>query len=565
MTQPRSHPRRLARRRPALLAALLAVGLTVLSGLSPALAAPRRSLTFSRYFASPGAAPGNLAGPAGVATDAAGNVYVADTGNGRIEQFSSGGSFRAAWGSPGSGPGQLSQPAGVAVDAQGDVYVADSGNHRIVEFAPNGLLLRDWGSLGLAPGQFNYPTALAIEPGGDLYVADTGNDRVQRFRPTGGEPTLIIGRSGRRRGELKNPGGVAVQSNGKVVVADTGNDRVEVFSPTARFVRAWGKPGTRPGRFHDPQGVAVDPQGNVFVADKGNDRLQVFTGAGAYMRESRGERRGSALAGPAGVATDCSGHVQVVDGDHDRVATLRARNLVPRVRDRLNFFHSYVAASAAIASVRTDKRLVALTFDDGPSDVFTPQVLDILAARGVRSTFFLVGRLVAEHPDLVRSEIAAGHELANHTYDHPRLTQLPLDQETAELQGGMQAIEALGVRPRWFRPPFGLFSGEISRVADQMGEATIGWHGTLDQFILRDPAGGVPQMLREVRPGAIILAHDGQRNLEHAVEVLPGLLDGLNRLCLRPTTVGRLLHATGFGDVRTGGQAPGVAPVPVDE
>ncbi len=565
MTHPRSHPRRLARGRPALLVALLAAVLTVLVGLSPALAATRRSLTVARYFASRGAAPGNLADAAGVATDAAGNIYVADAGNGRVEQFSPGGTFRGSWGSPGSGPGQLSQPAGVAVDAQGDVYVADSGNHRIVEFAPNGQVLRDWGSLGSAPGQFNYPTALAFEPGGDLYVADTGNDRVQRFRPTGGEPTLIIGRSGRRHGELESPGGVAVQSNGKVVVADTGNDRVQVFSSTARFERAWGKAGSRPRRFHGPQGVAVDPQGNVFVADRGNDRLQAFTGSGRFLRESRGQHRGAALAGPAGVTTDCSGHVHVVDGDHDRVATLRARDLVPPVRDRLNYFHSYVASNAAIASVRTGKRLVALTFDDGPSEVFTPQVLDILAARGVHATFFLLGRFVTQYPELARREIAAGHELANHTYGHPRLTQLPLDQETAELQAGMQTIEQLGVRPRWFRPPFGLFSGDISRIADGMGEATIGWHGTLDQFILRDPAGGVAQMLREVRPGAIILAHDGQRYLEHAVEVLPELLDGLNRLCLRPTTVGGLLHATGFDDVRTGGQAPGVAPVPVDE
>lgn len=559
------HPAPFARGRAAVLAVLLAVAVTTFSDLSTATAAPRRSLTVSRYFASRGVAPGNLTDPAGVATDAGGNVYVADAGNGRVDQFSPGGSFRASWGSPGGGPGQLTQPTGVAVDAQGDVYVADSGNHRIVEFAPNGTLVRDWGSLGSAPGQFNYPTALAIEPGGDLYVVDTGNDRVQRFRPTGGEPTLIIGRTGKRRGELESPGGVAVQSNGKVVVADTGNDRVQVFSPSARFVRGWGKRGSRPGRFHRPEGVAVDLRGNVFVADGGNDRVQVFTGTGGYLHESRAKRDGSALAGPAGVATDCSGHLQVVDGDHDRIATLRARHLVPPTRDKLRFFHSYVASNAAIASVRTDKRLVALTFDDGPSEAFTPQVLDILAAHGVRATFFLVGRFVAQSPELVRREIAAGHELANHTFDHPRLTQLPLDQEIAELQAGRQAIEALGVRPRWFRPPFGLFSGEISSIADGMGEATIGWHGTLDQFILRDPAGGVAQLLREVRPGAIILAHDGQRYLEHAVEVLPGLLDGLNRLCLAPTTVSGLLQATGFDGVRTGGQAPGVAPAPVDE
>lgn len=563
MIDPRSHPGRLARGRPPAAIALLVIALMLLPALSRAHAGSRGSLTVSRYFASRGAAPGNPADPAGVATDAAGNVYVADAGNGRVDQFSPGGRFQRSWGSPGSGPGQLSHPAGVAVDAKGDIYVADSDNHRVLEFSSNGELLVEWGSQGSAPGQFNRPTALAIEPGGDLYVADTGNDRVQRFRP-GGQPTSIIGRSGRRRGHLRRPTGVAVQANGNVVVADSGNDRVQVFSATARFVRAWGKRGSRSGRFHTPRSVAVDPQGHVFVADAGNNRLQVFTGSGVYLRESRGRRR-SALTGPAGVATDCGGHVHVVDGNHDRIAILRARNLSPPTRERLNFFHSYVASNAAIASVRTDKRLVALTFDDGPSEAFTPQVLDILAARGVHSTFFLVGKFATQYPDLARREIAAGHELANHTYDHPRLTQLPVDQETAELAAGTQAIERLGVRPRWFRPPYGLFSGQISQIADSLGEATIGWHGTLDQFILRDPIDGVPQMLREVRPGAIILAHDGQRYLEHAVEVLPGLLDGLNRLCLRPTTVGGLMHATGFDGVRTGGQAPGVAPAPADE
>ena len=529
------------------------------AGAKPAAA--RGSLTVARYFGAAGPEAGGLSYPAGVAADPSGNIYVADAGNGRVDVFSSGGSSRGSFGAP----GELAHPGGVAVDARGDVYVADSGHHRVLEYAPAGQLVRQWGGLGAAPGQFNNPTALAIEPGGDLYVADTGNDRVQRFPPTGGVPTLIVGRSGRHRGELRAPGGITVEPNGKLVVADTGNDRIQVFSTTGRFVRGWGRRGSTRGRFRAPTSVATDPQGTVFVADSGNQRLQVFTGSGRYLRESHGERRGTALSAPAGVATDCTGHVHVADSSRNRVATLRARNLVAATTDRLHFFHSYVAANAAIASVRTDKRLVALTFDDGPSQVFTPQVLDVLASHGVRATFFLVGRFVAQYPELVRREIAAGHELANHTYDHPRLTQLPADQESAELQSGRQAIEAMGVRPRWFRPPYGLFSGEISRIADRLGEATIGWHGTLDQFIGRDPVGGVAQMLREVRPGAILLAHDGQRNLERAVAGLPELLDGLNRLCLRPTTVAELMHATGFDGVRTGGRAPEVAPAPADE
>ena len=557
----RNFPRPRARRQAC--AATLAFALIGLAAISPAPASTsRRTLAFARFLAPPAGSPGRLADPSAVATDAIGNVFVADTDHDRIVRLTSSGRYLGALG----GPGVLSRPAGVAVDATGNAYVADTGHDRIVEFDRRGATVRAWGSEGDAPGRFDFPTALALEPGGDLYVADTGNDRIQRFPPTGGLPTLVFGRSGRRHGELDAPAAVAVGQTGDVLVADSGNDRVETFTSTGQYRRVWGAHGSGPGRLDAPQGIAVDPEGAVFVADGGNDRVEVFTPRGRFIRETRARNADEAMQGPAGLATDCSGRVQVADADGNRVVSLRAAGLIGPGPDTLDYFHRSVAATAAVERVVTSRRLVALTFDDGPSQLYTQRVLDMLARYGVHATFFDVGRRVQAYPQLVREEMDRGHELANHTYDHPHLTQLDPAAIASELVGGTDALEQAGApAPRWFRPPYGLFSGAISTSADALGQATIGWHHTYDQYLLHDPAGGVASLLRDVRPGSIVLAHDGESHLDGRLEQLPSFLAGLRRECLTATTVGDLLRQTGFYDVRTGGSAPGTIPSPGSE
>jgi peptidoglycan/xylan/chitin deacetylase (PgdA/CDA1 family)/sugar lactone lactonase YvrE len=547
------------RARAPLWAAALMAGLLALAAISSAPAAtPRRTLAFARFLSAPAGQPGGLSNPSGVATDTFGNVVVADTDHDRVVRLTPGGRFLGTLGG-----GVLSQPQGVAVDAFGDVYVADTGHNRIVEFDPNGSVLRAWGSEGAGSGQFEFPTALAIEPGGDLYVADTGNGRVQRFPPTGGLPSLVIGSPGSRRGQLDAPGGVAVGPSGDVFVSDTGNDRVQVFTATGGFRRVWGKHGSDPGRLDGPQGIALEPSGAVLVADGGNDRVEAFTTAGRFVSQTQARKPSQVLQGPVGVAADCSGRVQVADGDGNRVASLRAANLISPRGNSVWYFHRAVSANAAIARIATSKRLVALTFDDGPSAAYTQGVLNVLARYGVHATFFLVGRWVQTYPELVREEMRLGHEVGNHTYDHPHLTQLAPADMSAELQAGTAALKQVGAPvPRWFRPPYGDFSGAISTNADQMGQVTIGWHHTFDQYLLKDAAGGVARLLRDVQPGSIVLAHDAQRFLDSRLEQLPNFISGLQRQCLKPTTVGDLMRQTGFYDLHTGGRAPGATPVP---
>lgn len=214
------------------------------------------------------------------------------------------------------------------------------------------------------------------------------------------------------------------------------------------------------------------------------------------------------------------------------------------------------AASEAVAgvpdnrlgftTVATERRAVALTFDDGPSPRFTPEVLDILGAHGASATFFVVGLAVRSHPELVRRAVAEGHEVANHTLSHERLDWLDRDRVRAQLEGGAEAIGALGLglpaRPRLVRPPFGL-EGATSRAELQAGGWEVArWHGCLERHLRRDPASNASARLAAAaRPGDILLAHDGGEPDRHAtVAALPGLLIALRAHGLAVTSIGGL-------------------------
>ena len=125
--------------------------------------------------------------------DASGNVYVADTGNGRVQKFTSDGTFLTQWGSGGSEPGQFDYPQGIAVDGRGNVYVADTWNHRVQKFTSDGTFLTQWGRGGSGPGQFDYPQGIAVEGSGNIYVADTWNGRVQVFAADYPTPDAVSG------------------------------------------------------------------------------------------------------------------------------------------------------------------------------------------------------------------------------------------------------------------------------------------------------------------------------------------------------------------------------------
>jgi DNA-binding beta-propeller fold protein YncE len=124
--------------------------------------------------------------PEGVQVGSAGNVYVVDESNDRIQKFTNTGTLIRTWGTLGTGNGQFDGPNGIALDSSGNVYVTDFGNNRVQKFENDGTFIREWGSLGTGNGQFNGPTGIGINLNtNNVYVADEGNNRIQEFTNVG--------------------------------------------------------------------------------------------------------------------------------------------------------------------------------------------------------------------------------------------------------------------------------------------------------------------------------------------------------------------------------------------
>jgi peptidoglycan/xylan/chitin deacetylase (PgdA/CDA1 family) len=206
------------------------------------------------------------------------------------------------------------------------------------------------------------------------------------------------------------------------------------------------------------------------------------------------------------------------------------------------------AFGPVVARVRADQPVVALTFDDGPSP-YTAQVLDILARYQVQATFFVIGMNVEKYPDLVRRIVSEGHAIGNHTYSHPLLG--PVESPSRfqrELDRADLAIQAAtGVRTRLFRPPRGLRSPWMMHLARSSGYQVVTWSVSPDDW--RHPPSAViaERVLDRVRPGAIVLLHDGLETMasppqENTVAALPAILEGLQKRGYRFVTVPELIE-----------------------
>ncbi len=238
------------------------------------------------YFAdgSQGDAPGgSFYEPWGIAVGPEGNVFVADTWNHRIQKFTSEGEFISQWGYFGQAETGLAfwGPRDVLVDEQGRVFITDTGNKRVVAFTSEGEFLTSFGSAGLLEGQFDEPVGLAVDVDGRIYVADTWNKRVQVFEPDESglnySPILeweIVGWYGQ---SLDNKPFLAVDEQGRVFVSDPESYRILEFNTQGEFMRYWGDYGVGPEGFNLPGGLAAGPDGELWVVDAGNHRVLHFS------------------------------------------------------------------------------------------------------------------------------------------------------------------------------------------------------------------------------------------------------------------------------------------------
>jgi peptidoglycan/xylan/chitin deacetylase (PgdA/CDA1 family) len=164
----------------------------------------------------------------------------------------------------------------------------------------------------------------------------------------------------------------------------------------------------------------------------------------------------------------------------------------------------------ALGRIESDRKVVALTFDDGPNPDATPLILDTLRDRGVHATFFVLGSHAERWPELVRRISHEGHQLGNHGYFHRKLQFKSPFYVSRDIRLGIRAIKRAGApAPRYFRAPHGFRSPWTTPIAHSYGERTVGWSlGVWDS----DPPGVdeiVRRTLEGVSPGSIVLLHDG--------------------------------------------------------
>lgn len=179
---------------------------------------------------------------------------------------------------------------------------------------------------------------------------------------------------------------------------------------------------------------------------------------------------------------------------------------------------------------RSASRVIALTFDDGPNPMFTPQILRVLGQYRVRATFFCIGQQVQRYPYLLQQMYQAGDEIGNHTWSHPNLTRLPSAAIVQQLRSTSLVIQqATGVPPQIFRPPYGATNARVRGIAAQLGLRQIMW--TIDAGDWRHPGvrAIVDAVLANARNGSIVVMHDGGGDRSQTVQALPQIIIGLQQ------------------------------------
>lgn len=217
--------------------------------------------------------------PRGIATDAGGALYVADSSGGKISVLGADGSTLREW--------SAMRGRDIAVGPDGSVYLAEA--REVQRFSFTGTPLSKWGGGGGAA--FGEVWGLDTGPSGNVYVADTYGNQIQVFTADG---TFVTrwGSRGSDEGQFVYPYGIAISASEEVYVADTVNDRVQKFGAGGQFLGAWGESGSGHGRFHTPNSIAIDPAGFVYVADRAapypaenQARVQKFTADGRFVTQ----------------------------------------------------------------------------------------------------------------------------------------------------------------------------------------------------------------------------------------------------------------------------------------
>lgn len=184
-------------------------------------------------------------------------------------------------------------------------------------------------------------------------------------------------------------------------------------------------------------------------------------------------------------------------------------------------------ADGEIRRVPRSRDSIALTFDDGPDPRHTPEILDVLAEYDAHATFFVVGSNAAACPDLVARMIAEGHEVAHHSQTHARMDELTPEEVEREVDDCLAVLAGYGITPAWYRPPRGALTEDQTRMASTRGMRVALWTRTLERARFGSAEEAAHTLVRETRPGDIVLAHDGPGDRSMTVKAMPVYLEGM--------------------------------------
>ena len=285
-----------------------------------------------------------------LSVDNEGNVYVTDSGNARIQKFTSDGQFLKTWGVSGTDNGEFKKPTGIAT-YENNVYVVDSEQARIQVFDSTGKFLQSWGKFGSDQGEFFYPQGISISNDGIVYVADTKNHRIQQFT-IDGEFLSSFGIFGPGDGRLRTPVDVALGEN-YIYVSDPGNSKIEKYTyegiSVASFDYNFGGSPTQ------PYGLTVDPDGNIYFTDLYKHRIVKIDPEGTTLKifGSVGSDKGKFIA-PKDIVLDDKGYLFVTEYGNNRIQKFETP-IVMKIEEAL--------------SAEQAKKLEELTYEEESKDV----------------------------------------------------------------------------------------------------------------------------------------------------------------------------------------------------
>lgn len=265
--------------------------------------------------------------PSDIAVGPNGYIYLVDGVNNRIIVLDNRGTKKFAFGKAGAGMGQFNHPLGIDISDKGRVFVADTGNHRIQIFELDGKFLNMF-PVGASAGEkpSDPVDVLASKLKGYVYVSDNDNHKIKVYDRSG-KFQFEWGKFGEEFGEFRYPGILALNAYNEVLVVDVLNTRVQKFDPFGNFIAEIGGWGVRPGKLFRPKGVAIDKKNRVFISDSYMGVIQVYTDLGRFLGVVCENQQPRRFITPVGLLIhDDKNQLQVVEMKGNKISVLKMQN-----------------------------------------------------------------------------------------------------------------------------------------------------------------------------------------------------------------------------------------------